>query len=136
MLSSKSTFNPVIRREQLPQILVLDDDPHFGQLLDALLGRHYRVVTHQEAYRALAWLHQGNLPDLMIIDLEMAPMDGCEFIRGIKTSGFFQHIPVLATSGEERPDLRKQSMEEGALDMLVKPFNPQQLLDKIAYALN
>lgn len=112
-------------------ILVIDDEITIRTLLERFLGNHYEVTAWGNGQEALNWLQAGNMPDLMIVDLEMPSMDGMEFLKQVKSSGFFRSIPVMMLSGVDSSAERVKCLKAGALDFMIKPFNPEELIIKI-----
>jgi DNA-binding response OmpR family regulator len=113
------------------RILVIDDEITIRTLLEKFLRNLYEVTAMGNGQEALTWLQGGNLPDLMIVDLEMPSMDGFEFLKQVKSSGFFRSIPVLMLSGVDSSAERVKCLKAGALDFMIKPFNPEELTIKI-----
>lgn len=113
------------------KILVLDDEITIRTLLEKFLSNLYEVTATSNGHEALAWLQKGNIPDLLIVDLEMPSMDGFEFLKQVKSSGFFRSIPVLMLSGVDSSAERVKCLKAGALDFMIKPFNPEELMIKI-----
>lgn len=77
--------------------------------------------------KAIEWLHEGNEPDLIISDIRMPKMTGSEFLHYLKSNELFKHIPVMMLSSEESTTERIRLLEEGAVDYILKPFNPMEL---------
>jgi len=113
------------------KILVIDDEITIRTLLDKFLSNLYEAKALNNGQEALTWLQSGNIPDLMIVDLEMPGMDGYEFLKQVKSSGFFRSIPVLMLSGVDSSAERVKCLKAGALDFMIKPFNPEELTIKI-----
>ncbi len=118
------------------QILTLDDDENIRMLLCAFLRKRFDVVAKEDGLAGMSWLYHGNLPALMIVDIDMPKLNGYEFLRNIRNSGFFRHIPVIMLSGFDQPDLKARCLEVGANAYLVKPFNPESILSQIETVLN
>jgi len=116
-------------------ILVIDDEITIRTLLEKFLGKSYDVTAMSNGQEALNWLQAGNLADLMIVDLEMPNMDGFELLKQVKSSGFFREIPVMMLSGVDSSAERVKCLKAGALDFMIKPFNPEELLLKIQILL-
>jgi DNA-binding response OmpR family regulator len=57
----------------------------------------------------------------------MPEMDGFEFIKHIRASGFFKEIPLIVLSSYENSSTRINCLRLGADDYMVKPFNPEEL---------
>jgi len=113
------------------KILVVDDEITIRTLLEKFLSNLYEVTAVGNGNEALTWLQSGNMPDLMIVDLEMPSMDGFEFLHQVKSTGFFRAIPVMMLSGVDSSAERVKCLKAGALDFMIKPFNPEELIIKI-----
>ena len=117
-------------------ILVLEDAISVRKILEVFLGKEYTVVSKENGKEGLDWLQSGNLPDLIISDIQMPIMDGYEFLKEIKASGYFKNIPILMLSGVESSEERIKILKLGAKDYIVKPFNPEELKIKVEIALS
>lgn len=95
-------------------------------LLQNFLSQDYEVITLHNALDALAWL-DGNLPDLIISDIQMPKMDGYDFLTKVRQRGFTKHTPVVMLSGKAESKERIKCYRLGAQDYLTKPFNPEEL---------
>ena len=112
-------------------ILVIDDEQSIRMLLENFLGKDFEVVTKNDGLEGIKFLEEGNLPDLIVADIQMPNMDGYEFLENAKASGFFNHIPIIMLSGNESSKERIKSLRLGADDYMVKPFNPEELYLRI-----
>jgi len=81
------------------------------------------------------WLQEGNIPDLILTDLQMPNMDGMELIKRVKTSGYFSDIPIIVLSSKDSSKDRIDCLKLGAEDYIMKPFNPEELLIRIEKVL-
>jgi len=116
-------------------ILTLDDDENIRLLLSAFLGRKYEVVALEDGLAGMSWLYQGNLPDLIIVDIDMPKLNGYEFLKNVHFSGFFGHIPIIMLSGMDQKEIKARCLNSGASAFLVKPFNPEEILSTIESVL-
>lgn len=66
-------------------------------------------------------------PDLIISDIRMPLMRGDEFLHYLKCNELFKDIPVIMLSSEESTSERIRLLQEGAVDYILKPFNPMEL---------
>ena len=112
-------------------VLIVDDSPYIVDGLVALLKRKgfSTVASHggEEALVALA----TSIPDLILLDIMMEPMDGWETLGKIKADPATRDIPVLMFSAKK---ITPEEAEEHCLsieDFVSKPVNPAQLLDAI-----
>ena len=113
------------------KILIIEDHDSIRILLGNFLSKNYNVFTKENGFEALLWLSSGNIPDFIILDLDMPKMGGLEFLKNIHGSGFYQDIPVIVVSGEESPELQGQCKAFDIVDFHTKPFNPLKLKQQI-----
>ena len=90
----------------------------------------------QNPLHTIKWLHDGNMPDLIISDIRMPEMRGDEFLEYLKHNELVKQIPVVMLSSEDSTSERIRLPEEGAEDYIVKPFNPQELKIRIKKILD
>lgn len=109
------------------QILIIDDEAIMRKLLEQILKEKYEVIAMENGKEALEWMYSGNIPDLVVADLNMPEINGFEYITRVRESGFFNDLPLIVLSGEESSAERIKSLKMGANDYLVKPFNPEEL---------
>ena len=112
------------------KILIIDDELSIRLLLENFLSEDYEVTCKSDGAEGLEWL-EGNLPDLLICDLQMPRMDGYEFLRLVRQRGYTKHTPVIMLSATEASRERIRCYQLGAQDFLTKPFNPEELIELI-----
>ncbi len=112
-------------------ILIIEDHDSIRLLLGSMLSKYYHVTTMKDGLEGMAWLVKGNLPDLILLDMSMPRLDGHDFLKNIRQSGFFRDIPVIVVSGNDGDDDIKNCLKWGVHDYLTKPFNPIELKNKI-----
>ncbi|MDO9512327.1 MAG: response regulator [Bacteroidales bacterium] len=117
------------------RILVIDDELSIRLLLENYLKKTYEVVSLNNGEEGLIWL-QKNIPELIICDIQMPLMNGYDFIKNVRASGFLKHTPIIMLSGEESSDSRVKCYKLGAQDFLLKPFNIQELDQVILKNIN
>ena len=110
-------------------ILVVDDSAPIRYLLEAILGQKYKVCTSPDGITALRWLSRGNVPDLIISDVQMPNMDGLEMSRNLYSNLLYRDIPVILLTGMQLsedmvPDLN-------IVQIVNKPFDPAALLEVV-----
>jgi len=108
------------------KILVIDDEESICLILENFLSVNYDIVIKNDGLQALEWL-EGNLPDLIICDVQMPNMDGNQFLEKVRQCGYTKHTPVIMLSGTEASKERVKCYRLGAQDFLTKPFNPEEL---------
>ena len=120
----------------MKKILVVDDKPSISKLIVQFLNQTFDVHTEEYGLKALTWLQEGNIPDLILTDLQMPNLDGMELIKRLKESGYFKDIPIIVLSSKEGSEDRIKCLRLGAEDYMVKPFNPEELLVRIEKILS
>ncbi len=113
--------------QSLQKVIVVEDDIAIKTLLCSVLEYNFQVTAFENGMEALAWLQQGNVPDIIISDLNTPEINGYDLLVQLKVSSFFSTIPIIILSGEESSETRIKCLEAGADDYIVKPFNPREL---------
>lgn len=113
------------------KILVVDDKKTLSTMLAQYLGTTFQTTIKKNGIQALESLQEGNIPDLIITDLEMPEMDGFELITKVRQSGFFKNIPIIVLSCRDNSSDRIKCLKLGADDYMVKPFNPEELMVRV-----
>ncbi len=117
-------------------ILIVDDDPHIRDLLAFALGRAGMSVAEAgDGEAALAAVEQ-NVPDLMILDINMPRLDGLDLCRRLRASGGAQaRLPILFLSSRDDEIDRIVGIEIGGDDYVVKPFSPREVVARVGAIL-
>ncbi len=121
--------------KQQTKILIIDDHDAVRLLLGLTLKDNYNVVTKRDGIDGMAWLAAGNIPDLIILDMQMPRLNGLDFLKQLRSSGMFKLIPVLLVSANDNEREITESFDLGIIDFISKPFNPVKLKEKIHQAL-
>lgn len=119
-----------------PKILIVDDKEQIAKILYAYLSQDYQCFYVENPVKALRWLYEGSMPDLIISDIRMPEMRGDEFLQHLKNNELFRQIPVVMLSSEDSTSERIRLLEQGAADYIVKPFNPMELKVRIKRILD
>ena len=115
------------------RILVVEDDNGIRMLMeDALADAGYEPVLACNGLEALEVLEAKHI-DLIILDIMMPKMDGYELLRQIRESGM--DIPVLMVTAKQTLSDKKKGFLLGADDYMVKPFEEEEMLLRVAALL-
>lgn len=114
------------------KILIVEDSPTERHVLGELLAKNgYNVVTAESGEEAIA-KSKSEMPDLILMDVVMPGMNGYQATRTITRDEETRHIPVIMCTSKRQETDKIWGLRQGANDYLVKPINPQVLLEKIA----
>ena len=115
-----------------PRLLIVDDDPNLLVLLaDQLRTDGFEVQTARDGREALRRLEAG-WPDLLIIDMMMARMDGLTLAREIKATA---DLPIIVLSAIDTADSKADLLEEVAEDYVTKPYHYPELRARVLRVL-
>lgn len=116
-------------------ILVVDDNKINLVAARQILSDDYRVIPVVRGQQALTFL-QNNECDIILLDIKMPEMDGFEVLKKIREMEKCQNIPVIFLTADEDPETKARCFEEGAVDFILKPFVPDDMLSRISKVLN
>jgi FixJ family two-component response regulator len=116
------------------QIAVVDDDASVRKGLSRLLEAYsYRVRTYEGVQQFIDSLPL-QVPECLILDLNMKPKTGLEVLHVLTDNG--TRVPTIILTGEDEPERRERCQRAGAVAFLVKPVSVDQLLRAIRTALS
>lgn len=117
-----------------PIIVVAEDNADVADLLCSQLEPFYEVVAARDGVEALK--RAGEIiPDLVITDVMMPNMDGMALARAIRANDLTAHIPIIMVTARVTEQDRIEGIKAGADAYLVKPFNTEELLTRVAKLL-
>ena len=117
--------------ESKTTILVVDDSVTVRKVTSRFLERQgFNVVLAKDGIDALEIL-QETTPDLMLLDIEMPRMDGFEVASQVRHNRRLQELPIIMITSRTGEKHRERAFEIGVNDYMGKPFQENQLLNKI-----
>jgi two-component system chemotaxis response regulator CheY len=112
-------------------VLVVDDSSSMRQMVTfTLQSAGYETVEGSNGREALV-NSEAKTIDLVITDLNMPEMDGISLIRELRAKEAFKFTPILMLTTESQAGKKQEGKEAGATGWIVKPFNPEQLLQVV-----
>jgi chemosensory pili system protein ChpA (sensor histidine kinase/response regulator) len=124
------------QRDRRTFALVVDDSITVRRVTQRLLERNgMRVLTAKDGVDAVSLL-QENLPDIILLDIEMPRMDGYEVAAHVRGDPRLKHIPIVMITSRVSEKHRARAIELGVDDYLGKPYQENQLLDAIEPLVN
>ncbi|HEY9202224.1 MAG TPA: response regulator [Gammaproteobacteria bacterium] len=119
----------------MASILAVDDSSSMRQMVAfTLKGAGHQVVEAADGQEALNKAKSQKF-DLVITDVNMPVMDGITFIRQLRGEPSYKFTPMLMLTTESSMDKKAEGKAAGATGWIVKPFNPDQLLNTVKKVL-
>lgn len=119
------------------KILVVDDEPANVQLIRRLLTRAgYPDLECTTDPTQVEAMYRDLEPDLILLDLHMPALDGFEVMR--RLSGLIpsdEYVPILVLTADVMQESKRKALVGGAKDFLAKPFDPSEVLARVANLL-
>jgi len=113
------------------KILVIDDETELLKAISIRLkASGYEVITAQDGQEGLEKAKSSN-PDLIVLDILMPKMDGYEVCRLLKFDEKYKSIPVIMLTAKAQDIDKTMGKKVGVDDYITKPFETQDLVDKI-----
>jgi DNA-binding response OmpR family regulator len=113
------------------KILFIEDEVDLVEMMKLrLAAAGYEAVVAFDGEEGLSKA-KTEKPDLVLLDIIMPKMDGFTVCRALKESPVTENIPVVVVSASGGKNLPQRSFAAGADEVITKPFEAQELLDKI-----
>lgn len=117
------------------KVLIVDDSVSMRQMVGFTLRQGgYDVIEAEHGQAALDQLKSATV-DLIITDLNMPVMDGIALIQNVRQQPAMKTKPILMLTTEGLASKKEQGKAAGATGWIVKPFDPEKLLQTVARVL-
>lgn len=113
------------------KILIIDDDIIYRKIIQKLLCHQYNLMLTENSLEAINFIEKGNIPDLVIADLNLPGLAGVEFISVIKQKLNDRKVPIIVISGMDDENLRNELYQKGISEFLTKPIDRIKLKEII-----
>ncbi|MGF1507487.1 MAG: response regulator [Chloroflexi bacterium] len=113
-------------------VLIVDDDKYMAKALTDMVSLFDRKVQAVHGPRQAIQALNADRPQLILLDLNMAGVDGLEVCRYIKRDPINGDVPVVFITAEDDPTVMQKARDAGAVDYLVKPVD----IDRLEKVLN
>ena len=117
------------------RILLVDDNPTNLAILEEMLGDEYRWEAATSGEEALE-IAPDFQPDLILLDVMMPGINGYETCRRIRANPALRNVKIVMVSAKALVSERLEGYDAGADDYLTKPFDEEELLDKVRVYLS
>jgi two-component system chemotaxis response regulator CheY len=112
-------------------ILAVDDSSSLRQMVAfSLKAAGYQVVEAVDGQDGLDKARQQTV-DLVLTDQNMPKMDGLSLIKALRGLPAYQKVPILMLTTESSDEMKSKGRAAGANGWLVKPFDPQRLIEVV-----
>lgn len=117
-------------------ILIVDDSASIRQMVEATLkSGGYQVSAAKDGQEALDFC-KGKQYDFVLTDQNMPRMDGLTLIKSLRGLPAYRATPIVVLTTEASDAMKAQGRAAGATGWMVKPFDPEKLLQIAAKVLN
>ena len=114
-------------------ILVADDEPHIGRIIQMKLEQGpFRVTLAFDGAQALAALERDRDVRLVLLDLMMPNVSGLDVLAWIRSNPQWRDLPCVILTAAGQDAQRERAMSLGATDFMTEPFSPKRLLQRTA----
>jgi DNA-binding response OmpR family regulator len=118
------------------KVLLIDDEEEMVEMVSvSLSAAGYAMTTAFESLQGIEKA-KNEKPDLILLDIMMPGMDGYEICRRLKALEETKNIPVIFFTAMGNVDLEEKVFAVCGRDFIRKPFEPEELLEKIKKALS
>ena len=128
--SSQPTPAPPDSPDDVPVVLVVDDNADLRQLVRRHLDDRYAIVEAADGAAALE-LARARVPDAIVSDVMMPGMDGLELVQALRADPETDFVPVLLLTARAAVEDTVEGLSGGADDYLTKPFAPRELRARV-----
>jgi two-component system chemotaxis response regulator CheY len=113
------------------RVITVDDSRTVREMVSfTLKGAGYEVLEAEDGKDAIAKLASQTV-DVVITDLNMPNMNGIDLIRALRADARFKFTPILMLTTESDDSKKGEGKAAGATGWLVKPFNPEKLIQTV-----
>jgi CheY-like chemotaxis protein len=118
------------------KVWYVDDDPEMIQAVGLMLGLlDYELRPFEDARSAAKALLKGELPDVLLLDIQMPEVSGVELLEFIRHRPEWNHLPILMLSTEATDEHVDQAFSLGADGYIIKPVTIDELQTAIMKAI-
>ena len=117
-------------KEDLPVLLVVDDNPEIRKILISIFKNTFNVLEAENGDKGLKTA-QKEIPDCIISDVMMSNMDGFAFTKAIKENEITSFIPVVLLTAKTSDEAHLEGLKSTADAFLTKPFNHSILQETV-----
>ena len=119
----------------MPRVLIVDDAAFMRMMLKDILTKNgYEVAGEAENGKVAVSMYQELKPDVTTMDITMPEMDGISAVKEIKKANPGAKIVMVSAMGQQAMVI--EAIQAGAADFIVKPFQPDRVLEALGIAIS
>jgi two-component system, cell cycle response regulator DivK len=112
----------------MARVLLADNNPDHRNVYGGVLRTHgLEVIEATDGHQALAKAIEF-VPDVVLLDIAMPGMNGIEVAQALSSNQITGEIPVVAISGLDTEQIRRDALNAGCVTYLAKPYSPLALI--------
>ena len=119
--------------EQVPRVLVVDDEPNIRELVQVALKFHGCAVTTSATGGDALRLAESDQPDLIVLDVMLPDIDGFDVCRRLRASG--NEVPIIFLTARDTTSESITGLALGGDDYITKPFSVEALVARVRAVL-
>jgi len=113
------------------KVLVVEDDADCRDLITLILEDDYQVISAVNGEEALESIEREK-PDIVLLDIMIPRIDGWEVLKKLRADERYKNLTILAVTALASEESRQRAIREGATDYIIKPFDPDELLEVLS----
>ncbi|MBQ9438523.1 MAG: response regulator [Lachnospiraceae bacterium] len=118
-------------------VIVVDDDEQNLKMAGHILSKaHMRVTAIKSGQGMIDYIRANRAPDLILLDIKMPGMDGCETLAKLREMEATKETPVIFLTADEKEDTEVKGLALGAMDFIKKPFVPEVLTLRVRHIID
>lgn len=122
--------------ETMPLIMIVEDDEMTQILTKTIIEMSgYTAISAYNGSQCLDYLKEGNIPDVILMDVMMPVMNGVECLKHIKSDPELDYLPVIFLTALNDLEIIKECFDWEATDFIMKPFKNIELLARLGAAV-
>jgi len=125
----------MVKLERFGKILIAEDDPDLAKIvIDNLKQEKFEVVYAKDGEEAMQLVYK-EMPDLILLDINMPKKDGYQVFKEIKSDILLQNIPIIMLTAKSKTREKILGLELGADDYITKPYDIEELIARVKMIL-
>lgn len=131
IVEKSSSITPILEVNELPKVLIIDDNKEVVEFLYSALGEKYQCLKAFNGKEGLDVL-KSQAVNLIVVDQMMPILNGLEFVRNLRHTAQTANIPVIMLTAKDDFDTELQSIKAGVDVFISKPFDFNKLMLQVA----